>query len=563
MRIRSALAALGSAVALSLACGQGELTRYEDTPDSNLTDSPAPSQGGTEALQPEQPGSLAPPALSPEPSEPLAQPGAPSESAPPAPEAAVPPLAGMSPSPVTQAALPAPAYSRILWVAPGGSDTADGSQARPFRTVAKALSLVKPGEAVYLTTGTYRERLRLEERGGTSARPLTLRAAPNATPILRGGTGSSTSMIDVRGAYWRVEGLTVDVAGDRAFAALWRGSGARQGVLRRNKLKNGTSGAGVNVAEYASDVLIEGNEIHNFQKAGGGDSHGIILQTTARNVVARGNNIHHNSGDGVQCIGPEAGATISGTPFDNLLLEDNELHENRENGVDIKTCSRVVLRRNHVWGHRRSSTSGGEGVVVHMSARDVTLEDNVLRGNGRAVNVGGVRMGAPPTRIVLRRNLVLDGYSADGNDGVGIRVDTTVDVKVQHNTFWNMPGACLYFGYGGSGSTQGLDARNNIMANCGLALRGRGSAVVNNNLYFREGGAARFRLDGVDMGFAQWRSRTGMDGRSVERAPGFTNANTEDFTPVPGSAARDTGVALGLPFCGTAPDLGAREAGCP
>ena len=129
-----------------------------------------------------------------------------------------------------------------------------------------------------------------------------------------------------------------------------------------------------------------------------------------------------------------------------------------------------------------------------------------------------------------------------------------------------MPGACLYFGSGGTGPSQGLDARNNILANCGLALRagaGRGGAVVNNNLYFREAGTARFRLEGIDMSLAQWRGKTGLDGRSAERAPGFTNANLEDFTPVPGSPARDTGVALGLPFCGTAPDLGAREAGCP
>jgi len=456
-------------------------------------------------------------------------------------------------------------FTRVLWVAPGGSDTADGAQSRPLRTVAKALSLVKPGEAVYLASGTYYERLRLEERGGSSTRPLTLRAAPGATPVLRGGTGSSTPLIEVRGAYWHIDGLTVDAAGDRAFAALWRGQGAHHGVLRNSKLRNGTSGAGVNVAEYASDVLIEDNEIHHFLKAGGGDSHGLILQTTARNVVARRNDIHHNSGDSVQCLGPEGGATISGTPFDNLLLEDNELHENRENGVDIKTCSRVVLRGNHIWGHKRSTTSGGEGVVVHMSARDVTLEDNVLRGNGRAVNVGGVRVGAPPTRVVLRRNLVLDGYNADGNDGVGFRVDTSTDVKVHHNTFWNVPGACLYFGNGGSGPSQGLEARNNVMANCGLALRagpGRSGAVVNNNLYSRGTGTARFRLEGVDLSLDQWKSRTGLDGRSLERAPAFTNPYLEDFTPAQGSPARDTGVALGLPYCGTAPDLGAREGGC-
>jgi nitrous oxidase accessory protein NosD len=435
-----------------------------------------------------------------------------------------------------------------------------------LRTVAKALSLIQPGEAIFLQSGTYPERLRLEEHGGDADSLLTIQAGPGASPVLKGGTGSSTPMIDVRGAYWRIEGLTVDVAGDEAFAVLFRGKGSHHGVLRGCTLKNGTEGAGVDVSSSASDILIEDNHIHHFQKADGGDSHGVALETTARNAVVRGNDIHHNSGDGVQCIGPEGGATISGTPFDNLVIEDNELHENQENGADIKTCTHVTLRRNSIWGHHRTSSSAGEGVVVHLSARDVTLEDNVLRGNGRGINIGGVSVGAPPTHIVLRRNLVLDGYGADGNDGLGIRVDTSSDVKVQHNTVWNMPGSCLVFGNGESGPSQGLEVRNNVLADCAEGLRagsGRSGAAVDSNLYFRQGGAARFRLEGMELGLSQWREETGLDGRSLERSPGFTDLDAEDFTLTPVSPARDRGVALGLPFCGEAPDLGARESGCP
>jgi hypothetical protein len=457
------------------------------------------------------------------------------------------------------------AFSRILWVSPAGSDTAEGSQTRPFRTVAKALSLIRPGQAIYLLSGTYTERLKLEERGGSASSVLTIQAAPGATPLLKGGTGSTTPVVDVRGAYWTIDGLRLDLSGDRAFAVFWRGSGAHHGVVRNCFLKNGTEGAGVYVANSAHDVLIENNEIHHFQKSSG-DSHGVCVETTSRNVVVRGNDIHHNSGDGVQCLGPEGGATGPGTPFDNLVVEDNELHENHENGADIKTCTHVILRRNSIWGHHRTASSAGEGVVVHLSAKDVTLEDNVFRGNGRGINIGGVRVGAPPTHIVLRRNLVLDGYAAEGNDGVGIRVDTSSDVKLQNNTVWNMPGSCVYFGSGDTGPSAGLEVRNNVLAECGLALRanaGRAGAVVDSNLYFHTGSAARFRLDGVDQSFEQWRLKTHFDARSLERSPGFTNATAEDFTLAPGSSARDRGVALGLPFCGTAPDLGAREAGCP
>ncbi|MFY0581905.1 right-handed parallel beta-helix repeat-containing protein [Cystobacter fuscus] len=111
-------------------------------------------------------------------------------------------------------------------------------------------------------------------------------------------------MLEVSRAYWRVEGITFDAAGDRAFAAYWRGEGAHHGILRGCTLKNGTDGAGVFVASKARDVLIEGNTISNFQRSGA-DSHGVCVQTNSKNVTVRANDIHHNSGDGVQCLSSE------------------------------------------------------------------------------------------------------------------------------------------------------------------------------------------------------------------------------------------------------------------
>ncbi|MFP2907887.1 right-handed parallel beta-helix repeat-containing protein [Pyxidicoccus sp. 3LFB2] len=456
-----------------------------------------------------------------------------------------------------------PEFTRILWVAPSGSDSAAGTQNAPLRTVTKALELLRPGEAVYLKAGTYTERLKLEEKGGSEASPLTLKAAPGATVTLR-PTGSASALVDVRGAYWRIQGLTLDLAGDDSFAVLFRGVGSHHGVLRDSTVKNGTAGAGVNVCEKASDVVIENNVITNFVR-GSSDSHGVIVQTTSRNVVVRGNDIHHNSGDGVQCIGPEGGATVSGTPFDNLLVEDNELHENRENGVDVKTCTRVTLRGNIIWGHKTSGSSRGEGVVVHLSAKDVTLEDNVLYNNGRAISVGGVRVGAPPTNITIRRNLVRDALGGS-EEGSGIRVDTSTNVKVQQNTVWNVPGPCLIFGHGDTGASASLDIRNNVFAGCGITVRGgpgRSGAVVDANLYFRTGGAGIFRLDGVELGLADWKADSGLDRRSLEKSPAFQNIDTGDFRLGASSPALNAGLTLGLTHCGTAPDLGAFESDCP
>ncbi|RKH03237.1 DUF1565 domain-containing protein, partial [Corallococcus sp. CA053C] len=470
------------------------------------------------------------------------------------------------PPPPPEPPPPEAQYSRVLWVSPTGSDSAAGTQALPLRTVARALSQVKPGEAVFLLSGTWREHVQLTEKQGTAAKPLTLRAAPGATAILKGGSIGATALVDVSGAYWNIEGLTVDVGGERTFAVMWRGAGAHHGALKGSIVKNGTEGSGVYVTEKAHDVLIADNEIFHFDQ-GEVDSHGVTVQTSASNVVVRGNDIHHNSGDGVQCLGAEGGATSPGTPFDNLLVEGNQLHDNRENGVDIKTCTHVTLRGNTIYNHRSVSTAAGEGVIVHLSPSDVTLEDNVFYANARAIQLGGYREGAPPTRVLIRRNLIHDGLGAsEGEEGTGIRVDTSVDVKVQQNTVWNLSGACLIFGEGSSGANQGLDVRNNIFAGCGIAARGgpsRGNAVVDGNLYFLSGSAVSFRLDNAAVGLADWRSKAGLDKRSQERAPGFVDTGSDDYHLATGSAAREAGLSLGLPFCGTAPDQGAFESGCP
>ncbi|MFY0581906.1 DUF1565 domain-containing protein [Cystobacter fuscus] len=86
--------------------------------------------------------------------------------------------------------MPPPEFSRILWVSPSGKDSAAGTESAPLRTVEKAQSLLQPGEAIFLKSGTYSERLRLDARDGSSERYLTLKAAPGAKPVFKGARGT-------------------------------------------------------------------------------------------------------------------------------------------------------------------------------------------------------------------------------------------------------------------------------------------------------------------------------------------------------------------------------------
>lgn len=94
-----------------------------------------------------------------------------------APTAAAP-SGGVAVAPIqaSPSAAPAPrpvagtgAGSADIFVAPGGSDDGDGSAARPYATLNKAVAVVRPGQTIALRGGTYRP-----------ARPVTITTSGTA-----------------------------------------------------------------------------------------------------------------------------------------------------------------------------------------------------------------------------------------------------------------------------------------------------------------------------------------------------------------------------------------------
>lgn len=131
------------------------------------------------------------------------------------------------------ASAPTPAPEILLYVAPGGSDAAPGSEARPFATIGRARDeirvLLRDGAAdrpitVLLRGGRYdlREPIVFSpEDSGTRERPITYAAYPGEEPVLSGGrpiTGWerrpngvwTTVLPEVRSGEWRFRQLYVN-----------------------------------------------------------------------------------------------------------------------------------------------------------------------------------------------------------------------------------------------------------------------------------------------------------------------------------------------------------------
>ena len=450
-----------------------------------------------------------------------------------------------------------PSYTREWFVSPSGNDASAGSKSAPFRTIAKAITVAGPGEVVRVQSGTYAERLRIatNAKAGTASAKITLKGEGNPTLVPVSG---GWYMLQVQRPNWVIDGFEFDVKGQAQAAVTF--SGTTQGsVLRNSELHHGAFGSGVNTADDAVGVTIENNHIHDFSR-GSDDSHGIVITPTSKDVTIRNNDIHDNSGDSVQCLGPEGFSTLP--PAENVLIEANHLYSNDENAVDIKSCFGVTVRRNRMHGFRTSASARGEAIVVHLSARDVVIEDNDISDAALGIAVGGNKGNyGQVSNVSIRRNRIRDTVIPEGT---GIRIEGSQNVRVLNNTITNTEGFAFSVGHGTNGASNNTVVKNNIFAsraavNLGSLAPG---LAMDYNLYltgasFTEGSMFAPSSSWTGDPLSAWRA-TGNDAHSVQTSAALASGSAL----MPSSDAVDRGVDLGLPFCGSAPDLGAVESGC-
>src|SRR5713101_8675509 len=85
---------------------------------------------------------------------------------------------------------PRAATAATYYVATTGNDANSGTQAQPFRTIAKGLTVLRTGDTLYLRGGTYAENIDNNNQtipSGTSwSNAVTLAAYPSETVTIRG-----------------------------------------------------------------------------------------------------------------------------------------------------------------------------------------------------------------------------------------------------------------------------------------------------------------------------------------------------------------------------------------
>jgi len=342
------------------------------------------------------------------------------------------------------------------WVAPDGDDAGPGTRERPWRTLAKAAAEAGPGTTVYLTSGTWRERL-IPTRSGTANAPVVFAAAPGATPVIDGQDAKLdddfAGVVHVDGLSWiEIRGLTVRNAGPGELAAGILGRRCEH-VTVRGCRTDATNSSGIGIW-FSKSVLVEGNEVTDACRNG---SQECISVAGCDGYEIAGNTVH-------DCVyGEQGGEGIDAKHGSHGKVHGNVVHHIRRLGIYVDAWD-VAMHDVEVWGNLVHDTKSNgyalaaenngslEGVrfhdnvafrnahagltladwgekTPHHGLRDIVVEHNTFIENGTSGWGGGLRIdNAEAEGIVVRDNLVAN------NQGGQIIVDKKpISLSVDRN----------------------------------------------------------------------------------------------------------------------------------
>ncbi len=363
-----------------------------------------------------------------------------------------------------------PSGTTILHVAPCGTSTGDGSLDRPWRTIAQAMAEAAAGQTIYVHDDPalavdYAESDLRPSQGGTGAPCTAAGATPNrirltgapgeGMPTIAKHAGATTAkpVLRLDKPWWLVENLRILGRNVASHSTVSISAGCT--VLRKVEVtESGTANAAIAFSSSHDAAVVEshiwepltGDEVTGRPAAVPVDSrdhHGITVSGTSNRVLVRGVHSYGHNGDSVQC-GESTSASAAEDP-QNVTVEGNRFHQDEENAVDIKHCSRVSIHGNKFFGYhpaRPLSTwraSQGDALVIHHNsvragAAQVLVEQNRFFRNSRSVNVG-----TQPSQVVIRRNVIFDAKNDHCGMGAGIRASGH-RVEIYHNTIDLIPG---------------------------------------------------------------------------------------------------------------------------
>ena len=315
------------------------------------------------------------------------------------------------------------------YVSPSGNDSNVGSEAKPFKTIAKASTVVKTGDTVYLRQGVYKEYVddygpNFKYASGTATAPITIMSYPDERAVIDGSNltteNGGRSLLRIEGNYYVVRDLDIRKSVGRGLVVKGNHNIVR-GVRSFSNRNDGILVSGDN-------NTIERNESYdNYNRANGGadvggSADGIELKDQSDGNLVRHNRVYYNSDDGIDIWdstntrveynisyrngradgdgngyklgGGGSGSGSTRSPNSGTEAKYNVGYKNKETNFETNQTNGVSFYRNTSWN--ALGTTDAEGVGFEFGDK-INSDDFVNRNLSFQDDVPGDDTGSTST----------------------------------------------------------------------------------------------------------------------------------------------------------------------
>lgn len=293
-------------------------------------------------------------------------------------------------------ALALPAAAKNYYVnGQTGNDTDQGTSTDPFRSFARAVSGLAPGDRLVVASGRYSEALNVT-KSGTAEQPIVV-------------IGDGRPLIETDDAPIQVSGSYVEISGFEAHA-LKLGSAIEVGKRNHHvriddniARDSGCAGIGLLQTDY---VIIENNRVFGNSRRSPWQCSGISIYQAinfdhaegTHNIISRNivydninivvdNKITNSDGkttDGNGIIVDDTRHTqgnLTDPVYDGLtLIENNIVFDNGGRGIHVFISDHVLVRNNTNYHNLKDQNIGwrqSQGEFMAAYASDVTFVNNI------------------------------------------------------------------------------------------------------------------------------------------------------------------------------------------
>lgn len=223
------------------------------------------------------------------------------------------------------------AAGSVYYVSPTGSDTNSGTSSAPFKTFAKANSMLTAGSTLYIYAGTYNEQLKISKSGTSSA---WIHVKPTGGTVVIDMKNAVTFGVSVAASYVSVSGLEVKNSGDICVNLVGNNLTV-DGMLVHECVSHGIH------TNNSSQIKILNSRVYrtvlsNASRTLSSGWGSAIKVRVSDNVLIQGNTVYNNYGEGM------------GTRGTNITIRANTVYDNYS--VNIYTNSEnALIERNFVY----------------------------------------------------------------------------------------------------------------------------------------------------------------------------------------------------------------------